>query len=539
MPIEQLLKHEEPRSTITRTPAPQFGSVLALPPPSPLPGPYLDARSVASGLATLYERLRNTLDFRDEHLIRIYAIRRILKRRLVRGSLAEKLTTPFLQELVRAGYMNASAVPEASVPEFESMINKYIHLFNALVTNSQGEVDRKLWDWVYVLAANELEETLVPAPDRLALAERLSETLGKEGILRQWSLEPDQATRQTTIAVYRSFLKANNELISWQLFRRRYPQWVGGASIELIAQVAAEFSETRETIEKDLHHPCGERLTRAIQPISTTLWLLQESLHGRGDRETVLMHPDLLRAALTETIQRHYKETWSRLRRTLWRSLLYISITKMAIAVLIEAPAERLLVGHVNLVNLGFNILVPIMFLLIFGLSVRIPGERNTLALLTIADHLVYQGTLGLDPLRRPAIHRVWISRAFNAFYGFIYLISFGAVVSLLLSLGFTVLGILLFLFFLTIVSFFGFRIREQAQQLIVTKGQERFLVFLAVLFFLPIVRTGRWISQQSSRINIFLYLFDLFIEAPLQSFLEFFDKFTGFVREKKEDVTT
>jgi len=32
---------------------------------------------------------------------------------------------------------------------------------------------------------------------------------------------------------------------------------------------------------------------------------------------------------------------------------------------------------------------------------------------------------------------------------------------------------------------------------------------------------------------------FDLFIEAPLQAFLEFFDKFTGFVREKKEDVTS
>ena len=88
-------------------------------------------------------------------------------------------------------------------------------------------------------------------------------------------------------------------------------------------------------------------------------------------------------------------------------------------------------------------------------------------------------------------------------------------------------------------VSFFGFRLREQAHELIVTKGQEQFIIFIAVLFFLPILSAGRWIAQQSSKINLFLYFFDLFIEAPLQAFLEFFDKFTGFVREKKDDVTS
>lgn len=539
MPIEQLLKHSGTGAIETREPATVFADPLTLGPPAPGEGPYLEVRSVATGLATLYEKFRNTLDYRDEHLIRVYAIRRILKRRLVRGAQAHELTQPLLQELIRGGYVGTNAIPERELPGYHDLITKYIQLFHLLASAGGEEVSAKTWDWVFVLAANELEERLVPAPHRVLAAERLVQMVIKQQLLRQWNLSQESERSQVTIAVCRSLLKLNNDMISWVLFRQAFPRWMDTPNEHEVMRVARDFLAIQKEIESALRSPAGDRLSRHIKPASTTLWLLLETMQEADDRSSLLERPSLLKAALLEAISSRTKSMRKRLNRTLRRSLLYIFLTKMALAVLVEVPFDRFVQGSVNYTNLAFNIGAPLILLLIFGLLVRVPGQENTEAIVSTAEAMVYGGSASFDPLRPPASHRAVLNRLFQASYTVIYLVTFGVIVTILLRFGFTVLGILLFLLFLSIVSFFGFRIREQAQDLIVTKGQERFLVFLAVLFFLPILRTGRWISQQSSKINVFLYLIDLFIEAPLQAFLEFFDKFTGFVREKKDDVTS
>ncbi len=538
MPIEALLRHET--TTIpSRTPAGRFSSALTTGASVVQPGPYLEVRSVATGLATFYEKIRNTLDFRDEHLIRIYAIRRILKRRLVRGVQAERITVPLLQELIRGGYIPNTSVPESSVRSYQRLIGKYIQLFNSLGAAAERQEERKDWDWVFTLAANELEERLVPSPQRKAIAASLLQAVEEEHLLGAWDLSDPERRRQTLIAIHRAFLKLNNELISWPLFNETFPDWLERATPELVQTVAQHFSAVRANIDEALHHAAGDRLARHLKPVTTTLWLLQATLHETADRERIISHPQLLTEALGEIIQEHYKTARKRLQRTLRRSLFYILITKMAIALLVEVPLDRLLQGGFDLPHLGFNIVVPPLLLLIFGGLVRIPGKKNTEEIQTFAERLVYDGRLDLEPVRPPASYRRVVNILFNLAYAIIYVATFGVIVGLLVRFGFTFVGIAIFLFFLSVVSFFGFRIREQAHELIVTRGQESFPVFLAVLFFLPILRTGRWISQQSSKINLFLYFFDLFIEAPLQAFLEFFDKFTGFVRQKKDDVTS
>ncbi len=537
MPIERLLKQQH--SIVSRTPNPAFAAILATPAPSRPPGPYLDVRSVATGLATLYEKLRNTLDYRDEHLIRIYAIRRVLKRRMVRGSGAERMTEPLLRELIRSGYVPQDAVPEASLHSYQKLFEKYIQLFTYCIHLYPGTVVRKVWDWVFLLAANELEEKLFPGTHRQHLVNKLVEVMDKEDLLGLWSLRDEERHQQEVIAANRALLKLNNELISWELFKRHFPEWVLQPSLKYVQSVAQSLPMARAHFEKAMQSPAADRLARALKPATTSLWLLLATTEKQHDRGMLLSHPDLLRSSMSETIAEFSKNAQRRLRRTLWRSLFYIFLTKMALAVLLEIPMDRILQGHVNMFNFAFTIFVPLALLLIFGLSVRVPGKKNTDELLVRAQSLIYDGALAIESPRPPASRHLVLDVTFNLVFFVIYLVTFGAAVAALLRLEFTFVGIALFLVFLSIVSFFGFRIREQAQDLIVTKGQERFLVFLPVMFFLPILRTGRWISRQSSRINIFLFFFDLFIEAPLQSFLEFFDKFTGFLREKREDITS
>lgn len=538
MPLARLLIDQQPTEQSFREPNGRFCEPFLEAEPAPADGPYLDSRSVTKGFAALYERLRNTLDYRDEHLIRVFAFRRILKRRLIRGMTAEKVAEPLLRELVRSGYVPQTAIPESDVPKYQRVLAKYITLFSLYAEHSHADFDGETWDWIFTLAANELESRLIYSRHRHTVAGRLIAALQEERILERWQLAETAVREQTTIAVYRTFLKLPNELISWQLFLLRFPEWTDDPGVEFIESFAGRLTAIRKEIEQAFRHGAADRLEKHIQPVATTLWLLQESLAETPDRGAVLCSPALLNEKLDETIAQYSKTGKSRLRRTLWRSLTYIILTKMALALLLEVPLDRALEGVVNYTHIAFNIAAPPLLLLLFGLSVRWPGKKNTDTIHAIAEKLLYTDSLGLDQLRGPTRYRKVWEGIFNLSYSVVYLVSFGVIIYTLLRFGFTPPAVAIFLFFLTIVSFFGFRIRRQAQEMIVHKGEERFVVFLAALFFLPILRTGRWISRQSARINIFLFLFDVFIEVPLQAFLEFFDAFTGFVREKKEDIS-
>ena len=56
---------------------------------------------------------------------------------------------------------------------------------------------------------------------------------------------------------------------------------------------------------------------------------------------------------------------------------------------------------------------------------------------------------------------------------------------------------------------------------------------------FLPIVSVGRWLSFNISRINIFVFIFDVLIELPLQALLEITEEWFAFLKEKKEEIDT
>src|SRR3989338_8028031 len=72
--------------------------------------PLVSISTRTSTASFIYERMRNAVDYREEHLLRRNAIERALRRRLSIGSgdeLAEKLVT----ELIHARYLPNNAIP--------------------------------------------------------------------------------------------------------------------------------------------------------------------------------------------------------------------------------------------------------------------------------------------------------------------------------------------------------------------------------------------------------------------------------------------
>ncbi len=75
------------------------------------------------------------------------------------------------------------------------------------------------------------------------------------------------------------------------------------------------------------------------------------------------------------------------------------------------------------------------------------------------------------------------------------------------------------------------------ARELIIIDRREGFLNLLLDFLSLPIVRMGHWFSVKMSKINVFVFLLDFIIEAPLKIVLEVVEDWFSFVREKKEEV--
>ena len=100
----------------------------------------------------------------------------------------------------------------------------------------------------------------------------------------------------------------------------------------------------------------------------------------------------------------------------------------------------------------------------------------------------------------------------------------------------FNVVSIILFLFFLTFVSYFGFRIRYNAKKWIVARDDESISGLLLNLFATPIVRTGRWLSRKFSSVNVFVFLMDFILEVPFKFVLGTFDSFISFLKEERGD---
>jgi len=117
------------------------------------------------------------------------------------------------------------------------------------------------------------------------------------------------------------------------------------------------------------------------------------------------------------------------------------------------------------------------------------------------------------------------------------FLVPFVLIIYFLDKIEFSYLSILLFLVFLSIVSFFGLRIRNSARELIVLKKRENIISELVDFFTLPFVRLGRWLSFNFSRINVFVFILDFMIEAPLKIMLQAIEEWLAFFKEKKEDL--
>jgi hypothetical protein len=501
--------------------------------------PKIAVNEVVSRIAFLYEKIRTVVDFKEEHLLRKDAIRRSLDRRMLMGTQGTAIAGPLIMELIRAGYLENKLVPQEKVVTVANVINRYVYLVNVMSVN-QPSRERKKWrKWLIDIASVELEEELSPNPKQNALVECMYRSISANFVTKNEKLSEEEKNILVYVAILRVLTKANRATIEYLLLKLYYPNW-RTLDISNSRKIRKEMAAIREKIDSHVDHPLNRYFSVRVKKYTPLFVILQDVVEKDPDNAMeILSNPEDLENAVEQACNDRYEDQKARINRSIVRSLMYIFMTKMLLALAIEVPIDYYFYEDFNYLPVTVNILFHPLFLATLVLTAKKPGSDNTEKIILGIKEIVYgyENEGGPHEIKRKPRKRGFGAVVFNVLYAILFAVSFGAIIFILRKIGFHAPSIGLFLLFLSMVSFFGIKIRQSAKELIVLDKKERISTLPFDLLALPLVRAGRWISLNFSRVNLFVFFLDVIIEAPFKALIEVFEDWLSFLREKKEEI--
>ncbi len=497
---------------------------------------YQVSRTV-SLLAALYEKARNAVEFRAEHLIRRAAIERILKRRIILGGTTNNMGENVIVELLWARYIDSSQIDDGKVQQVQQIIDKYLVIKFGLY-NGKNKVHTISWDTLLGILSAEIEEAIVPAKKREALNNFYFQALLPKITIPN----TDEKTLNILIyiAVERGYAQADNPLIIYHLIKLIQPAWLTVDSHSVNTQID-ELIDNIQLIEKALKDPLSDPLYRFVRKNNPPFLLIRDFLleQGRHARSVIENEGDL-EQTLTSLATKRYHEIGTKVRRAVVRSIIYIFMTKMVFALALEAPVDIFITKRIDYLAIGINSLFPPFLLFLIAGFIRVPGTDNTARLIGRIKAIFYK----FDDLNNETgnfvphqvVRKPVMTAVFSILYLVAFLLSFGFISYILTRLHFNIASQIIFIFFVTLVSFFAYRIRLSAKEYQIVE-RSGILSPIIDFFFIPILSVGRALSGEIAKLNVIMFVFDFVLEAPLKVVFEFMEEWFRFIRSKKDEI--
>jgi hypothetical protein len=512
--------------------------------------PKINVSSIISKMSFYYEKIRNSVDYEEEHLHRKNAIKRIIKRQVViEGVISlkkiktEEVARHLMVELIRAGYLPNNKIPEEKIGEVKLIIEKYLKLKDFSLEGIKITLNDKneFIDWVLALAASEIEESLGRSKVDLVVIDYMTQILEERIAFPKGSPYEKDREIQIFIGVYRNFLKFDQDMLSFILLKHYCPNWLKARDGD-IEEVSNNIFELKKEIKKQIEHPFIGQFNRIINRYTVFFSVLVDVISEdpvkiyESFRLDPKSFPRKIKAACKQRYNIASKKKW----RVSIRSIIYIFITKSIFAFVLEVPATKWLGEELNAFSLLVNIIFPPALLFLIVLFTRIPGADNTNKIIEGIEDILFESEKKKEPfkLRKPARRNKTLSTVFGLIYAFTFFVSFGSVVWILKQINFSWVSIIIFLFFLALISFFSMKVRKTAKELLIVQKKESLLSFLTDFFSVPVIEAGKWLSERFSKVNVFVFVLDFIIEAPFKVFVEIAEEWTKYVKERKEEIS-
>lgn len=510
--------------------------------PKPRPDDFsaINVSQTVSFFALVYERIRNAVEFREDHLILRAAIERILKRRFSLNPEGKGEAENLLRELLWARYFDNGSLGGQDIQKTQAIIDRYILLRNLLVVGREGEMQQYLNTFLLDLTTCEIEEILKPASaSRQAnLTFFIYQVLRKK--IKIEALTEQQKDAYFLVAIERVYGKSDKPYERYHLFITFYKSLSQYALHEL-QNLATKLPAIFKKIDDMIVNPYVDNLIKFVRKQLPPFLILFEIIKQKfNEIEAILTGRERLWTEVDFTCREKYQQLGGRIRNLAIKSFIYILLTKMLFALILEYPLSLYIYGEVNNTSILVNSLFPPFLMVAILAFFRLPGEDNTRKIYQRIIEIIdanrsFETQVAYMP-KKARVRRPVLIFGFTIFYSLTFIITLAALYEILILLQFNLISQIIFLFFVSIVTFFSYRIRQIVKELRL-EDKESILTPFIDFFFMPILSLGKFFSQEIARLNFFIFVFDFLIEAPFKLVFEIVEEWIGFVRKRKEEI--
>lgn len=488
---------------------------------------------VVSEVATWYEKIRNAMDYREDDVILRAAIERILRRRLMLGGNGDSVAEPLVRELVWARYFPDASVPESLIYKISQTVDLYFSLEKIIKTKHKVN-KQKLNDFILNILSAEIENILSPSKDKELIINFLFQIFQKKISI----IDDEEETRdaQVFIAVRRTFGKQDLPLLKYHLFKQLF----GDVTENTKDKIAENFMKGYKKIEYQISYPLASVIYTFIKKEITPMFILRDVLKQYRGKNTELVEDEQkFKLAIITECTSQYKKIHAKVQTAIIRGVIFILITKAIFALAVEGTFEKYFYGEIFWNSIALNTLFPPILMIVAGILISTPNKENSEKLyLRIENILFHNDQLISKTFRRHSKKGNSTMYSFFIFLWFLALLLFiGAMNYFLTILGFTIISRAIFIFFLAIVSFISYRIHMTAHMYTISDEKQSISSVLFDFLFMPFIHLGRQLTENISKVNILLFIFDMFIETPFKVIFAFFEQWFLFLRTQREKL--
>lgn len=497
----------------------------------------VDVSRTVSFFALIYERIRNVIEFKDEHIIRRNAINRIINRRLVFNPQLTDEGLSIAKEIAWAGYFKGDKIPESKITQLENSIAWYMNLRQSLVRGENGKNVTYYAAFIRDLLVCQIEEIFAEREFQLirTFLFYFYQVLNPNIII-----QGDDKNNKDLIfytACEQVFLKSDAPYLRYHLFKLIFEDLLKTKEKEIVEKLP-EFKKAFKYIDKQISRPINRKIFRYLKNQRPAYLILKELVLTHSKELSTLFDDEAkLNATIDALCREKYELSREKLKRAGIRSFVYILLTKMVFVIILEYPI-MMMAGGINMVALGINALFPPVLMALFVFLVSLPNEENTKKIIERIGQVVY-GREIVDVTFKASRYRpksFFSSAAFWVFYLLTFAVTYIGIDLILDIFEFEWFSKFVFFFFVTAVSFFGYRVRQMAMEYTIQE-KENILTPVVDFFMIPLISVGKWLSSEISRINVLIFVFDFLIEAPFKVLFEVIEEWIHFVKRRKEDI--
>jgi len=494
---------------------------------------------IASRIAAFYEKARNVIDYKEEHLLRKGFINRVLRRRLLL-KLDSNLSESVIKEAVRAGHLPNDTVPETKIGELATLINNH----KCLLENIPRDIPRKeresLIEWLTQVSVNTIEENLFPPTRENMLAHLMFAVLRDDFLIRGASIEKADIHAQLFIGIQRALLKTDSDQLHYRLLKFIEPEW-DSMTPQVCIRIAQNLPQTKRHIDKLTKSRLAPYFFKLANRYNTVFYLIGDLLQNTHSFEgfgELIKDEARLEEELRLVYTTRYKKAKKRFSRMAFLSVISFLISKIAIALAIEVPIETHLTGSFSVMNTLINVSVPPLLMFLIVMFITLPSKRNFAVVLEEIKNALFEDRSKRYAIEIPKRRNFFAEFFVQVIYVGIFLTVFYYVSDILISFGFNLINVAIFIFFMSMVAATGAKIHNRSKDLSLEVRKPRLISFIFDLIAIPFITIGKWILAGLAKFNPLVIMINLIIEAPFQLFIEFLENFRTFIKAKKEEIT-